>query len=172
MKKNIFECEPALFSLAVLFINTGWRPIINIVRRLARLNLVARVCIIKSLRQLYKWQTSARFVSLHVYASFDMFVIKQDAKTSCQTPVNKQHHNPIKDQPERWGGRSNRFISLSLFLCFISFSRIHTHPVQRNSKRVRKPKPYENTFLFVSHDSSVQSQTTEKMHRVQRTSKL
>lgn len=66
-----------------------------------------------------------------------MFVIiKQDFMTSCHPLVNNQEsHKPSKEQPEHWGGRSNRFISLSHSLLYFVFLRIHTHSIQRNSKR-------------------------------------
>lgn len=62
--------------------------------------------------------------------------------TSCHHLVdNQESQKPPKEQPEHWGGS---LIDLFLSLCFISFSRIHTHPVQRKSKWVRK------RFLCVS----------------------
>lgn len=86
--------------------------------------------------------------------------IKQDFMTCCHPLINNQEsHTPAKEKPEHWGGRSNRFNSLSHSLLYFYFFYAFTHTLYReitNESENQDAKSYENTFPFVSSDRSDQ----------------
>lgn len=115
-------CAPVL---AVLVINTRCRIIVTV--EVNDWNEKEGFCVVY-LRGLQMIEFCLKGLGLHRTEKFrHVVIIKQDVMTCCHPLVNNQESHKPKRTARALGGRSNRFISLSLSHSLLYFVFTHSH---------------------------------------------